>query len=241
MSQYFFATCVKYLPFVPCFLIFKYLYDILLSNKQLEGEAMIQKVSQKVLTYLINKKVVSNNIEDIKYYQYGIEITVSSILNVLLIFFWGILFGYIVESIVFLFFFIPIRQFTGGFHAKTYFRCNLILSISYIAVLIVYYLTNTILTSHISILITFSSALIILFRCPIEHKNKPITQKKKKTHKIIAMTLCVVYGITGTALVVLSNKYGSMIIYTLSLVTMLIIAALIMEWRCEYESKKKQR
>ena len=200
---------------------------------------MIKKISEKILNYLIIKKVISDKKEDTDYYKYGIEITVSSLLNVLLIMLIGSVLGNFIESIIFLALFIPIRQFTGGFHANTYFKCNLIFCLSFIIAIIIYKLTNATLTSYVSILITFTSVLLMLFRCPIEHKNKPIPKKRRIFHKIMAVTLGSVYGIAGTALVVLSNKYGALIIYTLSLVTVLIIVALIIEWRCEYESSKK--
>lgn len=191
-----------------------------------------------ILDYLIRSNVIEDTDTDREYYLYGIEITVSSILNVILILGIGALTCSFVESIVFLVCFMLIRQFTGGFHADTYFKCNLIFCISFVAVLILYYTTAKYLSTYISILITFVCVSIILVKCPIEHVNKPIPNSRKAVHKITAALLGVAYGAIGTILTAFSNRYGALIIYTLSLVTVLVIAAIIKERRNSNESNK---
>lgn len=86
---------------------------------------MIKKLTNHILSYLISSNAIDDNEETKDYYRYGIEITISSLINILLIIIIGIVSGNALESIVFLACFIPLRQFTGGFHAKTYFLCNL--------------------------------------------------------------------------------------------------------------------
>ena len=87
---------------------------------------MIKKLTNHILSYLISSNAIDDNEETKDYYRYGIEITISSLINILLIIIIGIVSGNALESIVFLACFIPLRQFTGGFHAKTYFLCNFI-------------------------------------------------------------------------------------------------------------------
>ena len=86
---------------------------------------MIKKLSQYILQYLLRNNVIENTQDEKEYYQYGIEITISSVLNILLILGIGLVTRNILENVIFLLFFIPIRQFTGGFYANTYFKCNL--------------------------------------------------------------------------------------------------------------------
>lgn len=99
---------------------------------------MIKKLTNHILSYLISSNAIDDNEETKDYYRYGIEITISSLINILLIIIIGIVSGNALESIVFLACFIPLRQFTGGFHAKTYFLCNLSFAVSFIILLIVY-------------------------------------------------------------------------------------------------------
>jgi len=202
---------------------------------------MIKNLSQYILRYLLNNDVIKDTNDEKEYYQYGIEITISSILNVILILVIGFITWNILESLIFLLLFIPIRQFTGGFHASTYFKCNLSFCIMFSVVLILYHYTGAILNTYLSILITFICILLIIAECPIENKNKPIPKERKKFHKIMAASLGMVYGIIGTILTAFSNKYGALILYTLAAVAMLIIAAMLQDRRCKYAEQKEKR
>ena len=49
------------------------------------GEKMIEKLSAKIVNYLLDNKAINDTADDKEFYQYGIEITISSVLNVILI------------------------------------------------------------------------------------------------------------------------------------------------------------
>ncbi len=200
---------------------------------------MIKKLSQRILQYLLHSGVIEDTNDEKEYYQYGIEITISSILNIILILGIGLLTWNILESMIFLLLFIPIRQFTGGFHASTYFKCNLSFCIVFSLILILYNFTG-VLNTYSSILITFICILLIIAECPIENKNKPIPEERKKFHKIMAALLSTIYGIVGIVFTAISNKYGALILYTLAAVAMLIIAAMLQDRRCKYAERKEK-
>ena len=183
---------------------------------------MIKKLTNHILSYLISSNAIDDNEETKDYYRYGIEITISSLINILLIIIIGIVSGNALESIVFLACFIPLRQFTGGFHAKTYFLCNLSFAVSFIILLIVYKFTNQYVTSYIVFLIIIFSCIIFFSECPVENKNKVITEEKKKIHKVISVILCFLYGITGAILIMFSYKIGVILLYTLILISFLL-------------------
>ena len=200
---------------------------------------MVKRLSQRILQYLLHSGVIEDTNDEKEYYQYGIEITISSILNIILILGIGLLTWNILESVIFLLLFIPIRQFTGGFHASTYFKCNLSFCIVFSLILILYNFTRVINT-YLSILITFTCVLLIIAECPIENKNKPIPEERKKFHKIMAALLSTIYGIVGIVFTAISNKYGALILYTLAAVAMLIIAAMLQDRRCKYAERKEK-
>lgn len=195
---------------------------------------MISHISEQMLQYLLKSRVINDSDEEKEYYRYGIEITISSLLNIILIIVIGIIFRNVFESIIFLSFFMLIRQFTGGYHADTYFKCNLSFCISFISVLIMYHSTYEKITISLSVYISILCVAIILFLCPIENVNKPIPKYKRNFFKYVSAILGIVYGIIGTVLISLSIKYGVLILYTLVLVTALIIAAIIKDRGCKY-------
>jgi accessory gene regulator B len=200
---------------------------------------MIKKLSQRLLQYLLDSGVIEDTNDEKEYYQYGIEITISSVLNIILILGIGLLTWNILESVIFLLLFIPIRQFTGDFHASTYFKCNLSFCIVFSLILVLYHFAGVINT-YLSILITFICVLLIIAKCPIENKNKPIPEERKKVHKIMAALLGTIYGITGIVFTAISNKYGALILYTLAAVAVLIIAAMLQDRRCKYAERKEK-
>ena len=92
-------------------------------------------VSQ-IVNFITEQDVISDESDVQDFYRYGIEISISSLLNIVLVVIAGILIHHIIESIVFLTLFILIRSFTGGYHADTYFRCNLLMCTTFILSLI---------------------------------------------------------------------------------------------------------
>ncbi|MDE6834489.1 MAG: accessory gene regulator B family protein [Ruminococcus sp.] len=186
---------------------------------------MIEKISEHILHYLLQTEVIKDTQEVKDYYQYGIEITISSMLNVILILLIGIVFNSLAESIVFLLCFIPLRQFTGGYHAKSYFLCNLTFSVSFSIALLVYHLTKEHITTYVGILIVLITCVIFFSECPIENKNKPLSSNKKKVHKALSIVLGSVYGSVAVALISCSYKIGAILLYTLVLINFLIIVA----------------
>lgn len=192
---------------------------------------MINQFSTIILEYLLKNKVIEDSDNEKQYYQYGIEITISSILNIALIFLVGIIFKSMFESALFLLLFIPIRQFTGGFHAETYLKCNLLFCSLFIVVLLVSRISFQNLSTYIVILISFICVSLIWYMCPVEHINKPIPNERKKQHKFMAAMLGTIYGAIAIVLTAISNKYGALTLYTLLLVTALVIAAKICDTR----------
>ncbi len=188
---------------------------------------MIKKMSNLILQYLLRSDVIDDDQDEKEYYQYGIEITISSILNIVLILAIGLLTHNICESFIFLMLFIPIRQFTGGFHASSYFKCNLSFCIVFLSILVMYNFTQEILSTYLSILITFICIIVIALKCPIENKNKPILEERTRFHKRIAILLSTIYGIIAIVFIAFSYKYGALILYTLLSVTVLIFIALL--------------
>ncbi len=193
---------------------------------------MIDRLSNNILNYLLESEVISNSVDEKEYYKYGIEITISSILNIVLILIIGVVFQSFYESLIFLTLFIILRQFTGGYHAQTYFKCNLYFCISFSLILLLYQLTKTTLDTYMCMLTTITSTSFIALHCPIANKNKPIPKEKRMKFKIISILLSISYGVLGTYLVMVANTLGVIIIYTILLVGLLVFLSTFKEVFC---------
>lgn len=80
--------------------------------------------------YLCKNKVIEKDNMDI--YVYGLDILISGVMGTFVILFAGILFNTVSLSVIYLATMIPIRMYTGGYHADTHMKCN-------ISFLMVYY------------------------------------------------------------------------------------------------------
>ncbi len=192
---------------------------------------MIKSISNKLLQYLIKADVIDKSEDALAYYKYGLEITISSLLNIVLIFSIGIISGQLIESILFLICFIPLRRFTGGYHANSYLKCNILFSVLFIILLLIFNLTVTRVSFYGCIIMLVFSIAIFLSECPMEHSNKPLTDSQKKKNKCLSIILGLLYGAIGVMSKVLSYNIGVLFLYTLVLISLLVIVATFQKLR----------
>lgn len=129
--------------------------------------------------------------------------------------------------------FIAVRVITGGYHADTYFRCNLLMCSTFIATAFL----NDKVCGYINIwviaaFVVFEEIIAFVF-CPVENKNKPIEKEKKPKFKAMGMIVFLLLDLFGGAIINRYQMVGSMILLTNLLIAVLIISAKIKEKRCD--------
>lgn len=201
---------------------------------------MLEITAKKIAEYLVKRGEISNNDYEVEYYRYGIEVALSSLLNLAIIIIIGIISMHIIESLIFLIVFIFVRQVTGGYHADTYFKCNLYLCLSFVLLLISYDFFSNNNNVYLVTAINIVSLLIISIFSPVENKNKPIAKANRKGLKIKSIVFSIIISIISIILHCKSIKYGSILSLILLLISMLIIVAKLKERRERiYEQTKK--
>lgn len=186
---------------------------------------MIDYLSSIILKYFIRSSVIENTVENKEIYKYGAEITISSFLNIILVLLLGFITSEIVGGIVFLFVLISMRSLTGGYHADTYFRCNLILCLNFISLVIIYKITPLNLSIIDVIIGVLASLIPIIIFAPVDNANKRTTMERKGRLKILAVILGTIYGSAAVVLYVFNYKIGIMVLYTLLSVSVALITA----------------
>ncbi len=184
-------------------------------------------ITTKIINFMINKNVISNNDNVKAYYKYGIEITISSILNIVLVLLIGIITNQFVLSCIFLTEFIIIRSFSGGLHAETYLGCNLIMCISFIILLLIYRL---IIELHFTILLiplVILSISITLMLAPCDNPHKKIKSDKRIGFKIKSLILVLLSCLIGIILFLKGINIGIWIILICFLISVFLILATI--------------
>lgn len=140
-------------------------------------------------------------------YVYGIELTLSTSASFLSIIFFSLLFSSPLSSFVFLFVFVSLRSFSGGYHAKTYRSCFLITNGTYLASFALAKLL------YLSRVVVFGRALILLslaliwIWAPITNRHHPLSPRAIRKNRWICR--CLMLAETGL-IVLLYVNWGNL-------------------------------
>lgn len=163
---------------------------------------MIRLLSQSILNSFIDKSVI--NEEDKSIYAYGAEIAIAYLANLVAMIIIGAMMNMLIECIVFLIIFVPLKSYTGGYHASNYKICFVISCFTVAGVLLI--------TKHVAVntdefvlfLIMAIVGILIYILGPIEDKNKPLAKNeyihykaKIKSILIIEFVLAVIMNSVG--------------------------------------------
>lgn len=153
---------------------------------------MFTSLTEKAVNYLIYKNVIDN--DNLEIYQYGLGQIFSTTLNILTTLLLGIIFGEIYQSLIFVFAFMILRTYSGGYHAKTPIRCYFLTTISIAAGLSA--MKFIVINRFIYLGLLILSSLIIITLSPIGTANKPLDEiekiiYRKKTIIVWSVETCV--------------------------------------------------
>lgn len=182
----------------------------------------MEKLANAMTNYYLKKKVIVEDKYEI--YLYGFKLIIADIINYIIIITLGIILKKLPESIIFLITLCGLRQFTGGFHAKTFWLCRTSMVITYISVLIITnFIENLKVEILTTVLINIFSIIVIMIFAPIENVNKRLSKAQRKSNKIKSIIASILLSTTSVMLGVGDIKIGVTISITLLAVVILMI------------------
>ena len=198
--------------------------DVILKSRK--GDNM-EKLSIVLTNYYIKNQRIPDEKRDI--YIYGFKLIFADIINFGIILSLGLFMDKLNEGIVFLITFCHVRQYSGGFHAKTFFVCRLAMMITFIsAMLVVAFLKTQIFTIVSVVIANVISVIGISFFAPIENVNKRLSLRIKRINKMKSIIISSGFSLISILLVVFDIKAeGITISVTLFAVFVLMIVGLI--------------
>ena len=194
---------------------------------------MENKLAKWICRRLRAKQAIDEEYEEV--YVYGLEIIFSCLISTSIILIIGILIKQIIPTLVFLFTFVLIRQYTGGYHANSYLLCKLCTVMSFgISVS----LANIFPISRLAFLVLMViGCLFIWLFGPIENVHKPLTDQEKKKHKITGLTLFVIWSVIGFVFSFVIPLICNTIFYTLCAIIFLMIIPLLERRICHEKAR----
>jgi len=150
-------------------------------------------MSRKLSSLFISHEIIPA--EDKEVYEYSFEVLLSMLVSFVVLFSIAILTGTVTNTMVYLTGFIPLRLVAGGYHAKTHFRCLVILMCAYATFLLLQHMLLAEFLIYGIVLSTIVSVILVFFFAPADDSNKPMTEAEKifsKKKSRILIVCCAV-------------------------------------------------
>ena len=149
---------------------------------------MFQRFSERITDLVLTNE--DNLQEDRAIYQYGIQQGLILLLNFSTTLVIGLIFRMPLESILFLTFYMPLRSFAGGYHAKTAVRCYIFSIVMMTAVLWAMRLVTY--SGLVCSCLGLIAGIIIWMLAPVENQNKPLDDIETKVYRNRARSILLV-------------------------------------------------
>lgn len=190
---------------------------------------MIESWADKLAQFVCTHTKADKQMFEI--YKYGIEVTISTLLNVFCVMVTSILLSDVISGAVFLTVHFLIKPFVGGYHAKTYLMCNVL----FVLVFLTSYISNSLFLKIDEVV--FQKVIIeslfllclmpIIAFAPVRNQNKSLTDEEAKKYRIIGITLSILVDWVGLILFFCNVKMGSLIIITLFMISLMMLIDII--------------
>ena len=189
---------------------------------------IITFLGKSISHFLCEKKVIAE--QEVEVYQYGFEILISTTLGLLITVAIGIVLNMFFLSVLYYVVFVMVRQWTGGYHADSYLKCNITF-----AGITFFTLGMTKLSDMSEMYSLTIHGLMLVFALLSVWKYKPLTKEQKKRNHKVALIAIIILEALSCGLYVFFPKVSALIAYTLFSIAVLILISKNRKGGNEYE------
>lgn len=158
-------------------------------------------MSSYIVRYLLNKSIISY--EDKELYDYGIFIMMSYKIFFIISFLFGVVLKIPFSSVLFYVAFCLIRNFTGGIHAKSEIKCNILTTISILISIIFIKSLVKYESIYVAVAMLIMSSVSLCVIKPVASSSKKISPKEQLNfHKKAIMIILLILLISIISLIV---------------------------------------
>ena len=151
---------------------------------------MIQELSIKIANFMVKRSIISDS--DRNLYEFAYLSLIERLISWGTIIVLGTLFDCFLGSIIFTFSFVPLRIYAGGFHAKVYWKCFLISSITFLIVIVFFKNIYSHISTEIILFFLFISIIIIIKKAPSSDPNRPLNKKEFQNYKLVTRKILLI-------------------------------------------------
>ena len=186
---------------------------------------MLSKLCDKIVFNLYQGGLIKR--DDIEIYRFGIEATLIKLIHYLSILFVGIMFNMVVQTIFFIANFCFLREFAGGYHAKTKVHCfaiSLFMITLALLTVTIYPVKGMYEIAAFTYVLSF---LIIFCMSPVENISKPLDHSEIKRYRKISRTILLIESTISISIINIYFQYFLIVNIVFVYVSCLLIMAKI--------------
>lgn len=185
---------------------------------------------QKLVDAIINKQIEEQALttEEANIYRYGYILLCEMILNIIIALIIGLIFGELKMISFFLFMYIPLRSFCGGWHADKIWKCTIISNLILLLQIfgIRFMLQNMTLGMLTGLFVV--CLLNILCIAPVETEAKKINRNERRIYRRKIYWIILVQTVTFVILALLStNEFIFSLAYVYVVQNVMLVLELI--------------
>lgn len=151
---------------------------------------MFNSIAEDVAFLLLKKKIL--DVKNREIYVYALEVLLLNLFLLITLFVISVLLNQIVHFLCYVFFFIPLRIFLGGYHSKKSENCFLLSVTTFIATILILKYNLFLYEDKIILCCTFVIMIIMFLFLPVENINHPLSELQKKRNKIIVRVIFII-------------------------------------------------
>lgn len=181
-------------------------------------------IARRMTAFLVRRGIIAEDRRTMEIYEYGLELISGDLINFAVVLLLSALLQNIGTGVLYLLCFVSVRLFSGGFHAKTHFRCGLAMAVFYLLFSVIYQGLSAAGTEVLSA--GTALAYIPVAVCiPVVNRNRPLNDAERRTNRKRAIILYVLWTMLAVLLVFFGMEAGKVILSTLWIISINIIFA----------------
>ena len=181
-------------------------------------------IAKRMAAFLVRRGIISEERQTVEIYEYGLELILADLINFVVILLISSMLQGVGSGILYLMCFVSVRIFSGGFHARTHFRCGIAMVLFYLLFVLV---CRGIISAGAEVLIvgTMIAYIPLLKWVPVRNENRPLNDSKRRKNRYRAIVSYIAWTITAALFVSFGMQWGKEILLTLWVVSINIIFA----------------
>lgn len=189
---------------------------------------MTEKLCRSMTDWLVSREAIEESSRAI--YEYGLYLFILTMLNVTTALTLGALLQVFWPTCLFLLFFMPLRQYAGGYHAKTSLRCYFLSTGAMLAsqLMFRFWLPE----KEISVALFLGASVLVWLLAPVPALTKPLSSPEYRAYRKRARLVLAVQLLLMVVFLLLQAE--EILFYLALAVTMasiLVVAGRIQNWK----------